>query len=107
MNIDKRNISDLSLDDLKLMLAHTKKKNVSVFCYEGVEIIRKYVSLKSRYLLKDLKEKFGLLYLNYLNLFHLIFLEVVKKKETFLDISIINSILSLKKPMTNTQTIDK
>jgi hypothetical protein len=101
MNIDKRNISDLSPDDLKLILAHTKKKDISVFCYEGVEIIRKYVSLKSRYLLKDLKEKFGFLYLNYLNLFHLIFLEVVKKnlfrKETFLDISIINSILSLKK----------
>ena len=101
MNIDKKTISDLSLDDLKLILANIKKKKVYTFCYKSIEIIRKYISLKSRYLSKDLKEKFGFLYLDYLNLFHLIFLEVEKKKffrkKGFLDISIINSVLSLKK----------
>jgi len=101
MSIDKKNISDLSINHLQSILEDLKKNENIFFCYESIEIIRKYISLKSRYLIKDLKKKFGNLYIDYLNLFHFIFLELVKKKifrkEGFLDISIINSILSLKK----------
>jgi methionyl-tRNA formyltransferase len=101
MSIDKKIISDLSINDLQSILEDLKKNENTFFCYESIEIIRKYISLKSRYLIKDLKKKFGDLYIDYLNLFHLIFLELVEKKifrkEGFLDISIINSILSLKK----------
>jgi len=101
MSIDKKIISDLSINDLKSILEDLKKNDNTFFCYESIEIIRKYISLKSRYLIKDLKKKFGNLYIDYLNLFHLIFLELVKKNifrsGSFLDISIINSILSLKK----------
>lgn len=80
MNIDKKIISDLSINDLQSILEDLKKNINTIFCYEGIEIIRKYISLKSRYLIKDLKKKFGSLYIDYLNLFHLIFLELVKKK---------------------------
>jgi methionyl-tRNA formyltransferase len=101
MSIDKKIISDLSINDLKSILEDLKKNDNTFFCYESIEIIRKYISLKSRYLIKDLKKKFGNLYIDYLNLFHLIFLELVKKNifrsGSFLDISIINSIFSLKK----------
>ena len=101
MSIDKKIISNLSINDLKSILDDLKKNENIIFCYDSIEIIRKYISLKSRYLIKDLKKKFGNLYVDYLNLFHLIFLELVKKNifrnEGFLDVSIINSILSLKK----------
>jgi hypothetical protein len=111
MNVYKKTILDLSVEDLKLILQHVKKDKNALFCYEVIEIIRKYISLKSRYLIKDLKKKFGTLYTDYLNLFHLIFLEVVKtnifSKRGFLDVSIINSILSLKKSIKISSVLSK
>ena len=111
MNVDKKTILDLSLEDLKLILEYVIKDKNTLFCYDVIEIIRKYISLKSRYLIKDLKKKFGSLYNDYLNLFHLIFLEVVKtnifSKGGFLDISIINSILSLKNSIKISSVLSK
>jgi hypothetical protein len=101
MSFIKKNIKDLSLDDLNFLLEYLKKNNEVSSCNNIVEIIRKYVSSKSRYLKTDLKKKFGNSYINYLNLFNLIFSEIVKKsffkKENLVDVAIINSILSLKK----------
>jgi len=101
MYINKNTVSHFSLNDLESILNQLIRDENNAASFTNIEIIRKYISLKSRYLIKDLKAKFGNLYFDYLNIFHLIFLEVVKKnifrKGGFLDISIINSILSLKK----------
>jgi methionyl-tRNA formyltransferase len=101
MYINKNTVSHLSLNDLESILNQLIRDENNAASFTNIEIIRKYISLKSRYLIKDLKAKFGNLYFDYLNIFHLIFLEVVKKnifkKGGFLDISIVNSVLSLKK----------
>jgi methionyl-tRNA formyltransferase len=96
-----KNINNLSLTELNFLLEQLKKNNDVTFFFNNVETIRKYISRKSRYLKKDLKKKFGYLCVDYLNLFNLIFIEIIKKnffrKNNLLDNSIINSILSLKK----------
>jgi folate-dependent phosphoribosylglycinamide formyltransferase PurN len=101
MSISKKIITDLSLNDLELILEQIQKNESSLLYYNNIEIIRKYISAKSLYLKKDLKNKFGDLYADYLNLFNLIFTEILKKnlfkKNGLLDITIINSVLSLKK----------
>jgi methionyl-tRNA formyltransferase len=98
---EKKTINDFSIDDLKLILEQLRKEEDIILYFNNIEIIRKYISLKSRYLIKDLREKFGKLYIDYLNLFNLIFFEVIKKKnfrkQGLIDICILNSILSLKK----------
>jgi len=95
-----KNIKNLSLKDLNFLLEQLKKNNDISFCNDIIETIRKYISSKSRYLKKDLKKKFGSLYIDYLNLFNLIFSEILKKnyfiKDNLLDLNIINSILTLK-----------
>ena len=101
MSFIKKNIKDLSINDLNILLEQLKKNNDVSSCNNIVEIIRIYISSKSRYLKRDLKKKFGKSYIDYLNLFNLILGEIVKKnffkKENLLDLTIINSILSLKK----------
>lgn len=101
MSTLKKKINDLSIVDLKKIYEDLKKKKNNFYYFNEIEIIRKYISSKSRYLIKDLKEKFGDLYVDYLKFFSFIFFEI-EKKDTFrknglLDVAIINTILSLKK----------
>jgi methionyl-tRNA formyltransferase len=101
MKICKKKILDFSIDDLKTLFKQIKEEdNISSYLYE-FEIIRKYISSRSLYLKKDLKKNFGSMYRDYLNLFYLIFYEITKKniyrKNDLLDISILNTIYTLKK----------
>lgn len=110
--LKKSRIIDFSPNDLKLLLELLKKNQNKRLCYENIEIIRKYISAKSLFLKKDLKKIFKNLYGDYLNFFNLIFMEVVSKKifrnkEGFIDISIINSILSLKNNTNKTYIFHK
>lgn len=98
---EKNKISDFSLEDLELLLSRLKKNENLLLCYKEIEIIRKYISSRSLFLEKDLKKKFINLYGDYLNLFNLIFIELSNKdifrNNSFLDITLLNSILSIKK----------